>query len=224
MSDFSSDLDKDAPRRGEPLFKGPWTVGALALLLVVCYAIQSWVLGKPNGVDGLWFSPQDLAHGRYFTLVTALFLHGGWPHVLFNSGFALAFGAPVAWRFGLKPIGVLGFFVFYIVCGVLANLGFALVDHSPNAAVLGASGAVSGLMGGASRLMGRFEDEPLAPFSSRSVVGMAAAWISCNLLVGLFGSGLLAGGAPVAWQAHLFGYLAGLVLIGPAAKVLDPLR
>ena len=45
MSDFSSDLDKDAPRRGEPLFKGPWTVGALALLLVVCYAIQSWVLG-----------------------------------------------------------------------------------------------------------------------------------------------------------------------------------
>ena len=198
MSDFSSDLDKDAPRRGEPLFKGPWTVGALALLLVVCYAIQSWVLGKPNGVDGLWFSPQDLAHGRYFTLVTALFLHGGWPHVLFNSGFALAFGAPVAWRFGLKPIGVLGFFVFYIVCGVLANLGFALVDHSPNAAVLGASGAVSGLMGGASRLMG--------------------------LLVGLFGSGLLAGGAPVAWQAHLFGYLAGLLLIGPAAKVLDPLR
>jgi len=206
-------------RRSEPLFHAPWPSLLLAAMIVASYAVQSTILTAPEALQPYWFAPRDLAEGHYGGLVTSLFLHGGWAHALVNAGFALAFGAPVARLFGLGPRGALGFFLFYLVCGGIANLGFAALPHRMDEVLVGASGAVSGLAGAASRLMGRRDTDRLAPFFGTAVVGMTAAWITSNLLIGLFGVTVLSGGAPIAWQAHIAGYAAGLLLIGPVAGV-----
>jgi membrane associated rhomboid family serine protease len=102
---------------------------------------------------------------------------------------------------------------------VLASLGFALVHPRDTVVLVGASGAVSGLMGAASRMIGiRPATAALAPFTSPTVVGFAVSWIVINGLMAVLGApgfAAGAGGAPVAWEAHLFGYAAGLLLIGP---------
>ncbi len=206
--------------RSEPLFHAPWPSLVLAAAIVASYGLQSTLLTDPDALQSLWFAPRDLGAGRYGGLVTSLFLHGGWAHALVNAGFALAFGAPVARLFGLGARGALGFFVFYLACGVLANLGFAAAPHRPDEVLVGASGAVSGLAGAAARLMGRRDPARLGAFFGPTVVGMTAAWVTSNLLIGLFGVTILSGGAPIAWQAHIAGYVAGLVLVGPVAWLL----
>jgi len=155
--------------------------------------------------------------GRWQTLLTSLFLHGSWPHVLMNSVAALAFGPPTARLMGTGPRGAMVFFLFYLACGVLAGLGFALADpHSPAPAV-GASGAISGLLGAASRIIqghGR-----IGPIFGSTVIGMAVAWAVVNVVLGVSGLTPGAMGMAVAWQAHLAGYLAGVLLIGPFARL-----
>jgi membrane associated rhomboid family serine protease len=205
--------------RRERAINAPWPVLALVVILIGAFAVQS-LLGVDAVNDALAFSPQDLFTERYAPLVMAIFLHGSWPHVLMNAAFALAFATPVARRMGEDPKGAAAFFVFFLACGILANVGYALLSLGNGGPAVGASGAVAGLMGAASRLLGRPGD--LAPFRSRGVIVMAASWVVMNLLFGLLLVGWMpgAGGAPIAWQVHLAGYAAGLFLIAPALALL----
>ena len=75
-------------------------------------------------------------------------------------------------------------------------------------------------MGASSRLLDpQAGSGGLAPFTSRTVVGMALAWGFINLLMAFGWIAVGGGGAPIAWEAHLFGYAAGLLLIGPFTHV-----
>lgn len=210
------------PQR-EPLFRAPWPLLALLVVILAAFAMQTQI-GTDAVAAGLGFSPAGLAQGRIEPLFISLFLHGSWAHVLINSAFILAFGAPVARRFGTDGAGAAGFIAFYLVCGVLSNLGYAAVNPGSQAVVVGASGAASGLMAAASRLMTR--GPGLAPFLSSPVLTMAGAWVAINVLLAILqGVGLVAlepgaAGAPVAWQAHLAGYAAGLVLFAPALAAM----
>jgi membrane associated rhomboid family serine protease len=213
------------PQRGpelnrphEPMFNAPWPAVALAGVIVGGYAVQSQ-FSQVAVVTALGFSPFGLVHGRWYTALTALFLHGNWPHALMNAAFGLAFATPVARFFGDRALALAGFFAFYLACGVLSNLGYAAVNLGDINALVGASGAVSGLMGATSRLMaghGR-----LGPIWSRPVLAMGGAWVAINLLIAVLGSGFTpgAGGAPVAWEAHLAGFAVGVLLIGPVARM-----
>jgi membrane associated rhomboid family serine protease len=156
-----------------------------------------------------------------------IFVHASWPHVLINSVFILAFGAPVARALCETTWGGIVFLLFFLICGALAALGFvAMADAQvwllgggeADWSLVGASGAASGLMGAAIRLMaarntGRSE-WALGRLSSRMVVSATLGWIVINVILGLTGLTPGAGGAPVAWQAHIAGYFAGLLLIG----------
>jgi len=232
-----SDAYAEPPRR-EPLSRAPWPPLVIAGVLIGVYAWQVFsgdaaacAAGDPAaGCARFAFTPAQLDQGRWLGLVTALFMHGSWGHVLFNSVFAVAFGAPVARLFGLNLKGAAAFFLFFLVCGVMGNLGFAAVQTHPGVSVIGASGAVAGFMGAASRLIDRRGAmnpwDGLAPYTSRTVVAMAAAWVTVNIIVGVLGVdiGFGAGGQPVAWEAHLFGYGAGLALIGPVSRLVRSLR
>jgi membrane associated rhomboid family serine protease len=208
--------------RRERAINAPWPVLALVAILIGAFAVQS-LLGVDAVNDALAFSPQDLFTERYGPLVIAIFLHGGWPHVLMNAAFALVFATPVARQMGEDAKGAAAFFVFFLACGILANAGYALLSLGNGNPAVGASGAVAGMMGAASRLLGRPGD--LAPFRSRNVVVMAASWIVINLFFGLVLVGWMPGseGAPLAWQVHLAGYAAGLFLIGPALALIGRL-
>jgi membrane associated rhomboid family serine protease len=202
----------------EPVFRAPWPVLIVVISILGLYAVQS-LAAQPEHIEAAFgFSPADFQAGRWGGLVTALFVHAGWPHAALNAVAALAFGAPVARLFGTGLWRGLVFFAFYILCGVVGSLGFAMLHLGSSAVLVGASGAVSGLMGAASRLIER--EGALAPFSNRTVIGMGLSWAVVNLLLAVFGFTAVSGGAPVAWEAHLFGYATGLLAIGPIARLL----
>lgn len=202
----------------EPVFNAPWPVLALVAAIVGGYALQT-LFPIEEVVGRYGFSPARLEAGDWTPLITALFVHGGWAHALMNAGGLLAFGTPVARLFGPRSRGALAFFAFYFVCGAFSSWTYALLHPGDAMPLVGASGAVSGLMGAASRLIaGRGR---LGPFLSSPVIGMGIAWVVINLLVAILGYAPGVGEANVAWQAHLTGYAAGLFLLGPFARVLN---
>lgn len=218
-----------APPAHEPVSRAPWPPLVLAGVLLLVFVVQALngeaarcAAGDPQAACARYaFAPRDLDLGRWRGVFTALFMHGGWAHVGFNSVFAVAFGAPVARLFGLDLRGVVAFGAFFLLCGAFGNLGYAALHPHGVVPVIGASGAVAGFMGAASRLMDR-RHGGLAPLRSRTVVGMAAGWLVVNLIAGVAGVdiGFGAGGQPVAWEAHLFGYGAGLLLLAPTVRLL----
>ena len=199
----------------EPIFNAPWPAMALVVVIIGGYALQSRL---PPGVIGTWaFTPAALNHGEWRTVFTAIFLHGNWAHAIVNAAMALAFATPLARYLGEGSRGAFAFFSFYLLCGALGNLGYAAVHPGGVAGVVGASGAVSGLMGAVARLLGG--RGRLGPIASRPVLGLGGALLGVNLLIAVLGSGWApgAGGAAIAWEAHLAGFLAGLLLAGPFA-------
>jgi membrane associated rhomboid family serine protease len=221
--------DQTPPAERERLFNIPWPVTALVGVLLAIFAVEAYYnLGQSaeqnvQDMCGAWgFRAADLFDGRIATLVTSIFVHGSWAHVLMNCAFLVAFGAPVARRMGEGPRGALCFYTFYMACGVVANLTYALLNPGHENPVVGASGAIAALMGGASRLIRRAPDEPLAPFMSADVLGLAAGWVLINLIFGVVlkrwspGSG----GMLIAWQVHLAGYALGLFLLAPALRLV----
>ena len=161
-----------------------------------------------------------------WTLLTYAFLHGSWTHVLLNSVWLVAFGPPIARRFGSGRF--LLFMAVTAIFSALAHWASASMDFSP---LIGASGADSGLMGAATRFMFQ-PGAPLGPFaplgqpaiesipaaSLRGVIAdrramiFLAIWLVTNFI---FGAGAQTFGfsdMPVAWVAHLGGFFSGLLL------------
>lgn len=159
-----------------------------------------------------------------WSLVTYAFLHGSWTHVILNSVWLLAFGAPLASRFG-----AVRFTVFFFVCavgGAVAHYLSAPMDVIP---MIGASGAISGCMGAAMRfafnvrggLFGGPASVHLAPadslagvFRNRRAMLFAGAWFATNILFGVLARPLGISESAIAWQAHIGGFIAGLLLFG----------
>jgi membrane associated rhomboid family serine protease len=148
--------------------------------------------------------------GLVIAFFSYLFLHGDFFHVGVNSLWLLAFGPIVAWRLGPRR-----FLFFFFVCGFLAALTHLLVYWGDPMPVVGASGAVSGLMGAGMRIFyGNMMGKPLAALASRPIIGFSLIWTIGNMITGIFRIGVTDGVSLVAWVAHLGGYFAGLVLIG----------
>ena len=79
--------------RREPAFNLPWPVAVLAVVLIGAHAAR---LGLGMSPDAFALTRSDLLHGAVAPLFTYILVHGSWPHVLLNSLFCVAFGAPVA--------------------------------------------------------------------------------------------------------------------------------
>jgi membrane associated rhomboid family serine protease len=161
-----------------------------------------------------------------WTLVTYAFLHGSWTHVLLNSIWLVAFGPPIARRFGSARF--LLFMAVTAIASALAHWALSPMDFSP---LIGVSGADSGLMGAATRFMfqpgaplGAFgatsqpeiETIPAASlrgvFVERRSLIFILIWLGTNFIFGAGAQALGFSEMPVAWVAHLGGFFAGLVL------------
>lgn len=205
--------------QSEPLFNAPWPAVAVGFLIVAGYALQTF-----SGGDALvlrWgYSPAlTPQNGHWETLATAMFLHGGWPHALMNGAFGLAFSTPVVRAFGVRGTGLAAFVSLFLVTGVAGNVGFGVLHPTEVAPLIGASGAVSGLAAAAARIVaggGR-----VGPLLSPFVVGMGGGWLITNLLTAVLGFAPGAGGATVAWEAHLVGFAVGLFLVKPLAALAN---
>ena len=207
------------PAAREPIFNAPLLTLALPLVIIGGYGLQT--LAGPNGQEAVFESfalnPLLLRQGHWDLLLSHMFLHGSWSHAILNAAFCLAFSTPVVRSMGRGAGGVLSFLLFFLVCGVIAGLGYCLLNWRDNVAMVGASGAISGLMGAASRMI-RAPRGHLNGFTQGPVVAMTVFWCGVNAASGLlpqfFAVGVPAG-TLLAWQAHVVGFLAGLLLIGP---------
>ena len=208
----------DAPLedRREPMFNAPWP----GLLAAASILVPHLTLGRASDetLYGLALVPARVLGGDPMGLITSLFIHGGWPHALMNAVFALAFGAPVARFLGLGARGGALFAFFYIACGILAGLGYAAVHPSSLEPLIGASGAVAGLMGAAARLMDR--PGQLSGLFAPRVLSLGLGWLIVNLVLAVIGNFPAFGPGRIAWEAHLFGFAAGALLIGPISRLV----
>jgi membrane associated rhomboid family serine protease len=171
-----------------------------------------------DGGLSLAFRPSSLWNGEWWPgILTSMFVHGGWAHVAMNAVAALAFGPPVARLMGGVK-GAAGFLLFYIACGLVATAGYGLIHPASYDSLVGASGAVFGLMGAALRLLGR-RDRGLRSLGDRRFLMPAGVIMGVNAAAGLVGLAPGMEGAQVAWEAHAFGFVCGALLIGPWAGV-----
>jgi membrane associated rhomboid family serine protease len=207
-----------APPAREPAINAPWPSLVLVGVILGSYLVQSLTLGDDQAAASYGLIPINLLHGRWLGVFSMMFIHGGWLHAVTNAVAALAFGPPVARLLGEDLKGAAAFFGFYLACGVLASLGYAALHLHDATPVVGASGAVSGLVGAATRRFGR--QEGLWPILSRPVLNLAGGWIAVNLLLAVTGVSPLMPGARIAWEAHVVGLLVGLVLIEPVWRLV----
>lgn len=208
--------DPQQPQRPEPIFNAPWP----ALLAMAAVIVPHILLLKADDATllSLALVPREFWEGRWTGPITMMFVHGGWVHAIMNAAFALAFGAPVARLLGLNGRGGGIFCLFYMVCGALSGVGYAVIHPDSLAPVVGASGAVSALMGAAARTMDY--QGGVGPILGPRVISLGLGWLVVNLVMAVAG-GLLVGSG-VAWEAHLIGFALGVLLIGPFARWAGP--
>jgi membrane associated rhomboid family serine protease len=153
----------------------------------------------------------------YLTLITSMFMHGGLAHIFGNMLFLWIFGDNIEDR-----LGHIRYLIFYLVCGILAGLSHVFVSAAtasdPSSLLvpsLGASGAISGVLGGYLLLFPTNRVIVLLSWFVTPVPAFVAIglWFVFQLIsgLGMLGSGSQAGG--VAYGAHIGGFIAGLLLI-----------
>jgi membrane associated rhomboid family serine protease len=167
-------------------------------------AVPAFLTGRVPEVDPVlvWLTP-----------LTSLFLHGGLLHLGGNMLYLWIFGNNVE-----EAMGHGRFLAFYLVCGFLATGGHVLADPASEVPVIGASGAISGVLAAYLLLFPHARVLTLIPlgFFTRLVyipaVVLLGIWILLQVASGLLTPREASG---VAWFAHIGGFLAGLVLVAP---------
>jgi membrane associated rhomboid family serine protease len=163
--------------------------------------IPSVVTGENEIADGIIAAPP------YVTLVTSQFLHADWLHLLANMLFLYTFGDNVE-----DAMGHARYLVFYLACGVVGALAFMLFDLNGVSPLIGASGAISGVVGAYLMLYPNVRVFGLVfniiPMRIKAVY-VLGAWIASQVLYAVVHAG-----DHVAYTAHVGGALAGAVLVG----------
>jgi membrane associated rhomboid family serine protease len=208
------------------------TISLIIINCVVYFAFEShFVLQSPASfVDAFSLKPRDvksvqsfLQHvPEQFRLVTYMFLHGSILHLLGNMIFLFVFGDNVE-----DAMGHLRFILFYLICGIFAAFVHSLITASPDVPLIGASGAISGVIGAYLMLHPRVRVWVLFPipnlpflplrFSAGFVIGV---WIVYQIV-----SALYLTGEATAWWAHVGGFVAGVFLVTimkrPGVRLFD---
>ena len=160
--------------------------------------------------DGLYCATDPARQTAH--LITSMFLHGSWMHLLGNMWFLWLFGNNVE-----DSMGRLRFFMFYLICGLAAAMGQVLTNPNSAIPMVGASGAISGVMGAylvlypnvrvfAWVFLGFFVTSVALPAWM-----MLGYWFLIQFVSGLAAFGGEVGG--VAFWAHIGGFVAGVVLV-----------
>ena len=194
-------------RRTWKLLFSPAGAPAFVLLAVFALALVAQTGGPaPWGVSG-----EALAHGRWHTLVTHMATHAGLVHLLLNASALLPLTALVMVRLGVGPAGWLRFFVLFAVSGLAGAALYLAIHPAGIVPMVGASGAIFGLWGAISRIRA---DGSLAPLWSQQVRDevLLVAYLNAAMFALGFALARLDGGiGGIAWEAHIGGYLFGLL-------------
>ena len=240
--DSPPELTQDAPR--EPILTLPGAVTAYVLLLAVIHLrvllppdLEYWTIEVfgfiPKRYDSTLLATPfpGGSPAKVWSFLTYSLLHANLSHIGFNVLWLLPFGSAVARRFGAAR-----FFLFMAVTAIAGALAHLITHEHEVAPMIGASASVSGAMAAAIRfafVQGSFlsfrrgdaDAAALVPALSLSkalrnprVLGFLAVWFGVNIIFGIGSIAIGADGASVAWQAHIGGFFAGLLLF----SLFDP--
>ncbi len=172
----------------------------------------------PSNVIHLLFAGAPL-DPVMITFITAMFLHGGWLHVLGNMLFLWVFGDNVEDR-----MGHLRYLLFYLAAGIIGSFSHILANPTSEVPIIGASGAVAGVLGGYFVTFPKARVLALIPiiFFFTLAEIPAVIFLALWFVLQIFNGAASLGGAvnPVAWWAHIGGFVAGMILI----KIFAPKR
>ncbi len=151
----------------------------------------------------LGFSPE-----RLYSFVTSMFIHGGWLHVLGNMFYLWLFGNNIE-----DEIGSIKFIIFYLLCGILGGITFCIIHPSLDEPAIGASGAISGVLGAYLLLFPKADLIVLWLGKIRTIpaVFYLIFWIFFQFIYG--GVALQTKNVAIGYWAHIGGFIAGLLLI-----------
>lgn len=213
-------LRDDNPTRTTPFFNYG--------LIAACVAAFAWQLSLGRHAEASIFAygliPDVLLGGAHLppglavvppwmTVVTSMFLHGGLMHLLGNMLYLWIFGDNIE-----DQLGHGRYLAFYLLCGVAAALAQALPDPHSQVPMVGASGAISGVLGAYALRFPRAHVLVLVPLGIFSQMVRLPAllvlglWFGMQLLSEML-AGTGASGAGVAFRAHIGGFLAGMALL-----------
>jgi membrane associated rhomboid family serine protease len=213
---FALPLYDENPTRREPV--------VTYLLIGLCIGAFLWQLGQheravlysygmiPAELFGLWHPPRAYqAIPAWSKLLTSMFLHGGWFHLIGNMLFL--------WVFGNNVEDVLGrgrYIFLYLCCGVAAALTQALSNYGAHVPMVGASGAIAGVLGAYLLLYPHANVRVFVWIVIFFRMVNVPAWVLLGLWFGVqLASGLMrAPGTPgVAFWAHIGGFVSGLIMV-----------
>lgn len=163
-----------------------------------------------SGVDLPPANPWPL----WTTVFTSMFMHGGWSHILGNMAYLWVFGDNIE-----HTLGKVAYLVFYLACGVAAAVTHVITDPASTIPTLGASGAISGVLGAYLLLYPNNGVNCLVIFGyfirivTLPALVVLGFWIVLQLINGLLVPSV--GGGGVAYWAHIGGFVAGFLLAVP---------
>lgn len=150
----------------------------------------------------------------WYTVLTSMFMHGSWIHVIGNMWFLWVFGDNVE-----DALGPVRFALFYLVCGLVATGAQLVSAPASTTPMVGASGAIGGIMGGYALLFPRVGVHLLLWFGFYVTTVIVPAYVMLGYWALLqVAAGLLGSGSNVAVWAHAGGFAAGLVLVKPMTR------
>lgn len=201
-----------------PTRSTPWVTW---LIMLACALVFLWQSLLPDAasrdfVFTYGLVPQRVTlvsdFGAWVSFFTSMFMHGGWLHILGNLWFLHIFGDNVEDNFGPAR-----FAVFYLLCGVAAAMAQVAIGPYSVVPMVGASGAISGVLAAYLVLFPKARVVTLLPififfqFIEIPAVFFIALWIIVQVFSGVISLGAASGG--VAHWAHIGGFIAGLVLV-----------
>jgi len=233
-------LPSPGTRGKQPIFNAPAGIVGLLGLLIAVHAVRSvlpvdtdnWLVGATAFIPVRYSDPEAMALpgggvAYYTSWVTHMLIHGSALHLMFNAAWLLAFGGAVANRVGSTRA-----IAFAALCGFAGAALFLYVNWGKFAPMVGASGAVMGLMGASMRFLypaldrGRgslrniHQNLRTVPLMTlRQSLTDTRVLLTTGMLIilnftGVLGMGPGASEGSIAWEAHAGGYLAGFLLFG----------
>jgi membrane associated rhomboid family serine protease len=190
----------------------PYITVTIIILNVLAWLFE---LALPADVRTLFLQVYGVVPADFHatTLITSMFLHGGWMHVLGNMWYLWIFGDNVEDRLGHGR-----FIVFYLLCGIIAALGQIAIDPGSTLPTIGASGAIAGVMGAYFVLYPRSRVLTLIPLIIfwEIIELPAIVLLGFWFVIQLFSAGTIAvtastGGGGVAFAAHVAGFVVGMI-------------
>ncbi len=225
-----NDISFFAKQPKEPLLNIPFIIVVLIAFCFCIYVVPQYFFSRSLYIESLelfsftpvFFKAEPLAFCH--TMMSYSFMHGSFQHVAMNMAWLLVLGTPL-----VRHLGSLRFLIFWILTAIIAVLTYFAFHQESEISLVGASGAVCGMMGAFVRydffrnsLRGSMQNKrflsPLLSIKkalcSKRVLVFVSIWLSVDFIIGISSILFKEDGVKIAWEAHIGGFFSGFLLIG----------